>query len=344
MTYALPASLTPDRRRRSAERVDCEIVTRASLYPGVPRVDFETEVDNRAKDHRLRVHFPTGIRSDHSFAEQHFGVVQRPVGLPEYDGTWLETPVAFYPQKSFVDISDGTRGLMLANRGLPEYEALPEPDGNVTIALTLLRCVEWLSRADLNTRLQHAGPGMHTPGAQMIGRWKFHYSLIPHEGAWASASAEAHRFVRAMRAVRVSRGSDEMPPAGWLVEIEPPEVILSALKVAEDDDSIIARIYNIAADPVEARIRLRTPFSKVERVDLNEENPKPWGERKGLVPVDLRPNEIATLKFTLRTPRRTVWVSSAGRRERGPDDMESAGAPAKPRQPRSGAQARARRR
>src|SRR3990172_94740 len=180
MTYALPTSLTDDRKGRSAERVDCEILTRTSVYPSVARVDIETEVENGARDHRLRVHFPTGIRADRSCAEQHFGVVERPIGLPEYDGTWLETPVAFYPQKSFVDISDGAHGFMLANRGLPEYEALPEPDGTVTIALTLLRCVEWLSRQDLATRHGHAGPGMHTPGAQMQGRWKFQCSLIPH--------------------------------------------------------------------------------------------------------------------------------------------------------------------
>ncbi len=184
MTYSLPARLTEDRQGRSEERVACEIVTRASLYPGVPRIDIETEIENRAKDHRLRVHFPTGIRTGRSYAEQHFGVVSRPIGVPEHDDTWFEKPVATYPQKSFVDISDGERGFMLANRGLPEYEALEEPDGTITIALTLLRCVEWLSRDDLSTRKGHAGPGMHTPGAQMQGRWKFQYSLIPHEGGW----------------------------------------------------------------------------------------------------------------------------------------------------------------
>src|SRR5574341_1303365 len=66
MTYSLPTSLTEDRKGRSSERVDCEIVTRASLYSGVARVDIETEVGNNAKDHRLRVHFPTGIGADHS--------------------------------------------------------------------------------------------------------------------------------------------------------------------------------------------------------------------------------------------------------------------------------------
>ncbi len=115
---------------------------------------------------------------------------------------------------------------------------------------------------------------MHTPGAQMQGSWKFQYSLIPHEGAWANAFAEAHRFVRPLRAVRTSRGDGTLPPSGSLIEIEPPEVILSALKLAEDGDGVVARVYNIASEPVEASARRLLPFERVERVDLNEENPE----------------------------------------------------------------------
>jgi alpha-mannosidase len=304
-TYSLPASLTDDREDRSTAVVDCEIATHVSLYPDVARIDIETEVENRARDHRLRVHFPTGIPVDRSHAEQHFGVVSRPSGAPEHDDTWFETPVATYPQKSFVDISDGERpdgrpsgrGFMLANRGLPEYEAIEEADGTITIALTLLRCVGWLSRDDLSTRRGQAGPGMHTPGAQMQGKWKFQYSLIPHEGVWEKAHTEAHRFMRPLRAVRTSRGDGTLPASGALVEIEPPEVILSALKLAEDGAGVVARVYNIANEPVETQVRLLVPFEWVERVDLNEENPEPIESEDGAVRFQLKRNEIATLTF-----------------------------------------------
>ena len=273
MHFALPAGLTGDRKGRSEERVDCDIVTRVSLYPGVARVDIETEVDNRAMDHRLRVHFPTGIRTDRSHAEQHFGVVSRPIEVPEHDDTWFEKPVATYPQKAFVDISDGERGFMLANRGLPEFEAIKEAGGTVTIALTLLRCVEWLSRDDLGPRRNHAGPGMHTPGAQMQGRWKFQYSLIPHAGGWENGYRRAHEFLRPLRAVRTSRGDGSLPPSGCLVEIERPEMILSAFKLAEDDDGVVARVYNIADRPVDGHVRFTHAKHRIDQVNLNEERP-----------------------------------------------------------------------
>ncbi len=295
--YSLPAGLAADRQARSEERAACEIVSRVSLYPGIPRVDIETEVENRAQDHRLRVHFPAGVRTARSQAEQHFGVIERRTGLPPYDDTWFETPVATYAQKTFVDISDGRRGLMVANRGLPEYEALEEADGTVTIALTLLRCVGWLSRGDLTTRRHHAGPAPMTPGAQMLGRWTFCYSLIPHENGWESCWPEAHRLARPLRAVRTARGSGALPPEGSIVRMEPPEAVLSALKLAEEGDGVVLRAYNIAAGPLTARLRLNAPRGAVHLVDLNEENPRAAPQGQGDVILPLRTNEIATLKF-----------------------------------------------
>lgn len=297
MTYALPESSNDD--ERSSDTADCRIVSRISVYPGVPRIDIETEVENNARDHRLRVHFPAGIVSDVSRAEQHFGVVERPVAVPEDDGTWFETPVGTYPQKSFVDISDGGRGLMIANRGLPEYEALRENGGTITIALTLLRCVSWLSRVQLRTRKAQAGPAMQTPGAQMQGRWTFSYSIIPHDGGWQSACAEAHRFVRPLRTVRTSRGTGTLPRTGSLVEVEPTEVIVSSVKLAEDGDGVVMRVYNVSDEKVDARVRLSGANGQVQHVDLNEENAQPLAPSEGSIYLALRRNEITTLRFEL---------------------------------------------
>jgi alpha-mannosidase len=298
MSYALPARLTADRAGRAAERLPCEIVSRISLYPGVGRIDVETEVENPAEDHRLRVHFPAGIETDRSRAEQHFGVIERPIGVPEYDNTWMEVPVATYPQKSFVDVNDGRRGLMIANRGLPEYEALREGDGTTTLALTLLRCVSWLSRDDLDTRRSHAGPGMFTPAAQMIGRWKFHYAIIPHAGGWENAYREAHNFARPLRAVRTTRGTGSAPLEGSLLDLSPGDTILSALKTAEDDEGIVVRLYNIADRPIQGNVALLVPHAAAHTVDLNEENPGETTRDGGSVSVPLRRNEIVTVKFT----------------------------------------------
>jgi alpha-mannosidase len=289
--YSLPSRISSDRRSRSDERVDCEIVSQIRLYPGVARVDIETEVDNRAEDHRLRALFPSGVVSEFSHAEQHFGVVKRPTAPIESDDTWYERPVNTHPQKTFTDLNDGINGLMIASRGLPEYEVLTQNDGTATLALTLLRCVSWLSRDDLPERRGHAGPGMYTPGAQVPGRWHFEYAIIPHEGGWEEAFVEAHRFARPMRSIRVRGGTAELPTEIALLEIDRPEIVCSTAKLAEDGGGVVVRLYNIRTEALEANVALGSK-SPAAQTDLNEEVAFPAPS-----PLTLDPNQIVTLRF-----------------------------------------------
>ena len=262
----------------------------------MPRLDFETEVDNQTEDHRLRVHFPTGLRSQFAHAEQHFGVLARPLAMPEDDSTWAEAPIGSHPQKSFVAVSDGQHGLLLANRGLPEYEAIDGPQG-VTIALTLLRCVGWLARPWLPNRRGQAGPPIAVPGAQCLGKHVFHYSLIPHSGGWEAAFVEAHRFAHPLRGVTSTAGKGELPPRAGLLSVAPSALVLSALRAAEDGQSLIVRLYNIASQPTSGEMRLEEPYDDVEVVNLNEEPLGPAKVEDGRVRLSLKPNEIVTLRF-----------------------------------------------
>jgi alpha-mannosidase len=295
--YRLPQTLSKSRETRSRRTVDCLVRSRISLYPGVQRVDFRTEVENRARDHRLRVHFPTDIQTDASHAEQHFGVVTRPIAVPEADETWMEQPVGTYPQKSFADVNDGVHGLMLANRGLPEYEVLPGA-GGVTLALTLLRCVGWLCRGDMATRRGPAGPVfLETPEAQCLGSHVFEYALIPHGGGWQQAFNEAHHFAIPMQARRSGSATGVLTAEGSLIEISSSKVVLSALKRAENGSGVVARLYNIDDRPVRARVRLNEPHKGVETVNLNEERLGDASVDDGWVRLSLRRNEIVSLLF-----------------------------------------------
>src|SRR5262249_30553707 len=56
----LPAGLDETRKERSDETVAVRVVTEARVAPGVERVDLHVETTNPARDHRLRLRFPTG--------------------------------------------------------------------------------------------------------------------------------------------------------------------------------------------------------------------------------------------------------------------------------------------
>ena len=59
----LPSAADPDRRRRASDTVAVPVSVEATLDAGSPRVVFGVSVDNRARDHRLRILFPPARRT-----------------------------------------------------------------------------------------------------------------------------------------------------------------------------------------------------------------------------------------------------------------------------------------
>jgi mannosylglycerate hydrolase len=293
-----PASLTSDRKSRSKQILVTHISSTITLSNAIPRIDIYTTIENSAKDHRLRVHFPAPFTSETGFQDGHFEVVERKLTLPFFDETWIEQPRPEVPQRTFTDISDGRLGLMLANRGLPEVEVLKNSHGNSEIALTLLRCIGWLSRDDLSARKGHAGPFMETPGAQMIGKWSFDYSIIPHSGNWQSAYWQAYAFETPFRAVTASLHAGELPQFGSFLETAPESFVVSAVKRSEDGRGWLVRGYNITGEEITVSLKPWKSFKHVELVNLLEKkqiqlNP----DISGRVTIPVKGFAIASILF-----------------------------------------------
>ncbi len=299
LVYQVPVGLGETRHQRSAETIDMPITTRISLIEGVPRVEIETTVRNDASDHRLRVHFPVPVQVDAFEAEGHMDVITRSIDLPTETEDWIETPVGTHPQRTWSDVSDGEIGLLLANRGLPEVEVLRVELGS-ELALTLLRCVGWLSRADLSVRKGHAGPGLPTPEAQCHGTYTFHYALVPHQGDWRHAFAQGHAFNAPLRAVPAPPHQGVLPPAKSFIDVSPETMVISAVKTAEDGEGVIVRMWNADDEDTEAAIRLFRQPSRVTLCNLAE---KEVGElavdEDGVMRVSARGREIVTLRVEL---------------------------------------------
>jgi mannosylglycerate hydrolase len=245
LTLDLPRRLSSDRSRRIG-RVVLPVRSRIRLFAGSDRVEFVTTIDNRAQDHRLRVRFAadgadpeTPVR-----AEGHFGIVRRPA-RPIWKGWgWVEPPALTAHTAGLVAAGD----VAIIGRGLPEYEAVPTDDG-LDLALTLLRCVGWLSRDDLKTRPGHAGPGVPTPEAQSPGATTFEYAL--------RVGVEQESDAALLRASADYRTPLLLGPAG--AAREPPirvegDVVVSALKPAEDGRGVVLRAFN--PGPQRARLRI----------------------------------------------------------------------------------------
>jgi mannosylglycerate hydrolase len=296
-TLAVPACATSDRQERSQNTVDLPITSYISLSTGAKRLEITTEVLNLAKDHRLRVLFPSGIQTDYSYAEGHYDVVKRAIRLPDLNEYPIEKPCPTHPQRSLVDVNDGKAGLTIINKGLPEYEV--KDDDCRTIALTLLRGVDMISRADLLTRPGgNAGWPYPTPGGQCLGKHTFHYAIAPHQGTWQDALIyrEAHQHNVLCRVVQTESHSGELPKTLGFVSVSPASFIVSAIKKAETEDALIVRVYNASDQETTGEIRVFQQIKSAALTNLNEEPLETiTPNSEDTVTIHARPWEIKTI-------------------------------------------------
>jgi alpha-mannosidase len=271
LTLRVPAALAESRYERCADTIPLPIHTSVSLLPGDPLIRFRTVVENAARDHRLRVHTTALFGTDHVHVADAFAVLRR-VAQPERDGSWVEQPTGTAPHQGVVAIHGAGGCCILAARGLPEYEALPQPDGTTQLALTLLRCVGWLSRSDIPHRPGDAGPPLPVPGAQCAGAHTFEYALACGTEHWRDLWPAAEAFAVGLCATTATCCEGFLPPAASLCTVTPAAVVLSALKEAEDGSGAVLRAYNQASQPQLATIRLLLPVSRVTTVSLAEQD------------------------------------------------------------------------
>ncbi|MEW6635897.1 MAG: glycoside hydrolase family 38 C-terminal domain-containing protein [Actinomycetota bacterium] len=312
----LPKELSRDRTSRADETVRCPITVRVRLAPGSRRVEIRTEFSNRARDHRLRAVFPSGMPVRQAVAETAFGVVRRPT-RPQESAGWREKDTASYAQRRFVCVESEGRGLAVLNKGLPEYEVTPQGE----IQLTLLRCVGWLSRSDLAARTGHAGPGLATPEAQCQGRQVFEYAVVPYEGDWREAGifreAEEYWLPLEAWAVQQREEAEERPPEdvpGSFLEIRGSDTVLSALKKAADRDGLIVRLFNPSGEERRATLDFGFPIAAAYRTNLNEEIQEEVAPRGHRLPVTLGAARIETFLVKLHRPER--WAERLRRTAR----------------------------
>ncbi|HLK11376.1 MAG TPA: glycosyl hydrolase-related protein [Candidatus Binatia bacterium] len=254
--FAVPTALDATRERRAAETVPLAVYVEARVAPGVPRVDLDVRVENAARDHRLRLLFPTGRPVGTFHAASTFDVAERTTA-PRDDSRWLHRAPTTFPHQGWVSAN----GLTVVAPGLPEAEVTP--DG--TIAVTLLRAVGWLARFDLRTRPAPVGPAMPVAGAQVPGPLAARLALLAGVDPAAAWDAEV-----GLRGV-VAGPAPALAAGRALLALAPPALLLSALKPAERGGGIVVRVLNPTDETHTAELRSGFPVRAAHGVRLDEE-------------------------------------------------------------------------
>jgi alpha-mannosidase len=242
-----------------------------TMYAGVARVDVKMHVSWHEKHILLKVAFPLSAHNTKATYEIPYGSVERPTTR----NTPAEQAQFEVPALRWADISDVRHGFSLLNDSKYGYDA----KGNV-LRLSLLRSPEWPD--------PHADEGEHD----------FTYSMYPHAGTWREAETVRRGLELNYRLLpmAVEKHEGALPATYSFVQLEPNNVVLTAMKKAEDDDALVLRFYEWAGKEGDVTVQLPARAHSATETDLME---KALGElplREGRVSVNTRPYEIKTVK------------------------------------------------
>jgi alpha-mannosidase len=250
-------------------------VQNVTLYPSATRVDVKMQVDWKEKHILLKVGFPVTVHSDKATYEVPFGSIERPTtrNTPE-EKAQFEVPALHW-----ADLSDAQHGLSILNDSKYGYDA----KGNV-LRLTLLRSPTWPD--------PHADEGHH----------EFTYSLYPHRGTWRDADTvqRGYEINYKLRAVQVPNHTGTLPPVHSFVKIGADNVVLTAMKWAEDENAMVLRFYEWAGKESDVTVDLPAGAQQAWETNLIEQPSDELRVTKDSVTVHTKPYEIKTIsvKFT----------------------------------------------
>ncbi len=250
---------------------DSTIKQRIILTAGSARLDFHTEVDWRENGRMLRASFPVAVFAETARCEIQFGHIHRPTT----SNTSWEMAREEICAHRWIDLSQPDYGVALLNDC--KYGHYVK---DCILDIDLLRSPNYPdSTAD---RCSH----------------QFTYSLLPHTGDHIAAGVlhEAHQLNTPLRIIDFAAREAAAEP---YVEIDTAEVVLEAVKKAEDDSAQILRLYEAWGASCTAVVHLPGGVTEVCVVNLLEETIESVPVTNGTVTLAFRPFEIKSLKVVL---------------------------------------------
>ena len=138
-------------------------------------LDFNAEINNKKKNHKLQFVVKTNENISKTIAQDALGVIERKIDynykMQDYMPAKkpIELKTNSFPMQNFVV----TNNVSLLTKGLNEYEIYKNE-----IRLCLLRAFGTISNPKNPARYIPAGPNLKTPEAQMIGKYNVQFGLM----------------------------------------------------------------------------------------------------------------------------------------------------------------------
>jgi len=242
------------------------------LYTGADEVDVVNDIDWHETHMLLKAAFALSASSPFATYEIPYGTIQRPTTR---NNSWEKARFEV-PALRWADLGDAQHSFSLINESKYGYDGV----GNM-LRLTLLRA-----------------PVLPDPNADR-GHHHFKYALYPHAGDWKQALTVRHgyEFNYHMKAMQVEAHSGTMPIDHSFVSVLPDDVVLTAMKKAEDSNSLILHMYEWAGR--EGNVKITVPPGATSAIETNlmeQEQGSPLAVRNNEVTLPIHPYEILAVR------------------------------------------------
>lgn len=331
----VPADL--DERAEGKVSVTMLVDMTVALRKDSKVIDFNVKVDNKGLSHRLCVLFDSQIVSAFNYADQQFGLIKRPnyyekemklymesmnnktekkAGIQELanwandQSTWQEPPISIEPTQSYVSLTDGKTGIAVIPQGVREYEVLDDSK----IRLTLFRTYGFMGKENLIYRPGRASGEriIETPAAQLLKEMEFNFGFTSYAGdindsdidtlaKQYNTNLEVYTYAeflngRLIFSQREIEGQNAKIHS--LFETE-GNLVVSAVKKAEEDDGYIIRLYNGKDHKdLDDKIKFNFDIKEAYYTNLKEEKTEEIKVENNTISV----KELSHCKFV------TIWV------------------------------------
>lgn len=274
---------------RSRREESVEIKTYVTLKKGARGLEFKTVVDNHARDHRLRVIFPTDLEeTEYCRTDAPFDIVRRRIAVPDSTG-WYEAAARTWPSHSFVALSGKEVTAAVFHKGIAEYEVTD--NCRRAIAMTLLRC---FSNAGNPTEFHE-----YQELAECQGEHTFEYvfSILDGDVTDGELARQALRKNIPVYALQATGHQGNRPWRRSFLEVDSEEFVVTACYCEES--ALIIRGYHTGEA---SRISVKLGAKAAEAWKVNLEGIEKCAlhvEGEVIEGIPVKPREIVSIKVKL---------------------------------------------
>lgn len=234
----------------SRDEAGSSIVERVSVPQGLGRVDVETVVDWKSPNTLLKAAFPLAASNPKATYDLGLGTIER----------GNNTAKAYeVPAQQWADVTDVSGRFGVAILSDSKY-GWDKPADNV-LRLTLL-----------HTPQPKASPYQ---GSNDLGHHRFVYSIVGHSGDWREGRvpARAAELNQPLVAFQTEPHAGPLEHQFFLAGLSDGtgQVVIRALKRAEDSDEIVVRLQEMYGRPARTRLLLASPVTAAREINAAEE-------------------------------------------------------------------------